>query len=61
MGTRIRLRASLGTAMPIALDTNVLLALMTLNRDDFARLFPALPLIVPNLNPQSPGAATNAD
>jgi len=47
--------------MPIALDTNVLLALMTLNRDDFARLFPALPLIVPNLNPQSPGAATNAD
>jgi predicted nucleic acid-binding protein len=36
-------------------------ALMTLNRSDFARLFPALPLIVPSLNPQSPDAATHED
>ena len=35
---------------------NVLSALMTLNRGDFARLFPALPLIVPDLNPQLPDA-----
>jgi len=36
-------------------------ASMTLNRDDFARLFPGLPLIVPSLNPQSPDAATHED
>jgi len=36
-------------------------ALMTLNRGDFARLFPALPLIVPNLNPQPSDAPTSAD
>lgn len=29
-------------------------ALMTINRDDFARLFPSLPLIVPDLDTQPP-------
>ncbi len=36
-------------------------ALMTLNRSDFARLFPALPLIMPNLNPQPSDTPTSAD